>query len=70
MTCHRIHNGIICVSEYERIDLTLYGCQVCVEFDPRFGPEFYRSVKSVVAIKKPSRKMWAAFEAWHKEQKP
>ena len=66
MTCIRIPNGIVCVSDGPRVDLRPYGSKVWCEFDKRFGPLFYH--RNGREIANPSPRTWAAFEAWFKEK--
>lgn len=68
MTCLPIPNGIICVSSGPTVDLGPYGSQVRCDFDERFGPLFYK--RNGQEIANPSRRTWAAFEAWYKEYRP
>jgi hypothetical protein len=64
LTCIPIPNGILCVGG-QTVDLTPYGSAVLCEMHPYFGPLF--TTKQGREIEKPSRRTWAAFEAWKKE---
>jgi hypothetical protein len=66
MTCIPIPNGILCVgSGPNDVDLKPYGSAVRMDFDRRFGPLFYK--RNGVEIVNPSKRTWAAFDAWRKE---
>ena len=64
MPCIRIPDGILCVSD-ATVDLTPYGSAVVCEFHRWLGPRF--ETRQGREIVKPSRRTWAAFEAWRKE---
>ena len=61
MTCIRIPGGILCVAD-AYADLTPYGSAVMVEHHRWLGPRF--ETKQGREINKPSKRTWAAFEAW------
>ena len=63
MTCHHIKNGIFCTPD-TFLSLEPYGAKVWCEYHSYLGPSFYRSEKAMAEIRRPSKKTWAAFQAW------
>lgn len=69
MTCVRIQKGIICGIPNEFVNLEPFGANVWCEMHSYFGPSFFRSEKAIIEIRMPSKKTWAAYEAWQKSKK-
>lgn len=61
MTCIKMQNGFICVTD-RIVDLKPFGSNVWCEYHSWFGPRF--ETKQGREIANPSPKTWAAFGAW------